>query len=347
MKNTGSLFITFWLVFFSCKSSINKQVQGESTVISIPNSAISNVQLYSWADAPRQKIESWVKDVTDSASPKFIPISDRIAVFDNDGTLWPEQPVPTQLIFAIDNLKAISASNPEFLKVPVLKGILNGDLGPMKKDGVKGLIKVINASHNGQSEETFNSAVRNWIDTARDPKFKKLYKEVIYQPMVELLAYLRANEFKTFIVSGGGADFMRVWSDETYGIPPYQVIGSYGDLKYEVKDGKPVITKLAGEVYVDDKAGKPVAIHRFIGKVPVFCGGNSDGDQAMMQYTHGSKYSSLNLIVHHTDSTREYKYDLKTLSGHLESALVEAKEKNWMVVDMAKDWKKVFSFNRF
>jgi hypothetical protein len=217
-------------------------------------------------------------------------------------------------------------------------------MGPMKKEGVKGLLKIINASHNGQSEETFNSAVRNWIDTARDPKFNKLYKEVIYQPMVELLAYLRANDFKTFIVSGGGADFMRVWSNEAYGIPPYQVIGSYGDLKYEVKDGKPVITKMTGEVYVDDKAGKPLAIHRFIGKVPVFCGGNSDGDQAMMQYTHGSKFSSFNLIIHHTDSTREYKYDLKTLSGHLESALVEAKEKNWLVIDMATDWKRVFSF---
>jgi hypothetical protein len=162
--------------------------------------------------------------------------------------------------------------------------------------------------------------------------------------MVELLGYLRANGFKTFIVSGGGADFMRVWTEDAYGIPPYQVIGSYGDLKFEVKDGKPVITKTNGEIYVDDKAGKPVAIRRFIGKVPVFCGGNSDGDQAMMQYTHGSKYRSMNLIVHHTDSIREFKYDTRTVSGHLESALAEAKAKDWMVVDMAKDWKKIFTF---
>jgi len=328
-------------IFYSCKPAVNEK-ENVKTAQSVVNTQGS--LLVSWADAPRQRIETWVKEITDSASPKFIPVADRIAVFDNDGTLWPEQPVPTQAIFAMDNLKTISGAHPEFQKDPVLKGLLNGDLEPMKKEGVKGLLKLISASHNGQSEETFNAAVRNWIDTARDPKFNRLYKEVLYQPMLELLTLLRVNGFKTFIVSGGGADFMRVWSEEAYGIPPYQVIGSYGDLKYEVKDGKPVITKMSGDVYVDDKAGKPVAIHRFIGKVPVFCGGNSDGDQAMMQYTHGSKYSSLNLIVHHTDSTREYKYDLKTLSGHLESAFVEAREKNWMVVDMAKDWKKVFSF---
>jgi hypothetical protein len=209
---------------------------------------------------------------------------------------------------------------------------------------MKGLIKLIGASHTGMTATAFDSAVRNWIDTAQDRRFGKPYRQLLYQPMLELLQYLRANGFKTFIVSGGGADFMRVWSDEAYGIPPHQVIGSYGDLKYEVKDGKPVLTKTAGEVYVDDKAGKPVAIRRFIGKVPVFCGGNSDGDQAMMQYTQGSRYSSMNLIVRHTDAKREYAYETKTLSGHLETALVEAKEKDWMVVDMARDWKRVFPF---
>ena len=339
-KNSFLLFVSF-LLFHSCKAPADK-LESPKTEQSVVKT--NYLALESWADAPRQRIETWMKEVTDSASPKFIPVNDRIAVFDNDGTLWPEQPVPNQVIFAIDNLKAISSAHPEFQKDQVLKGILNGDIDPMKKEGIKGLTKLVNASHNGQTEEAFNTAVRNWIDTARDQKFNKLYKDIIYLPMIELLNYLRAHDFKTFIVSGGGADFMRVWSDEAYGIPPYQVIGSYGDLKYEVKDGKPVITKMAGQVYVDDKAGKPVAIHRFIGKVPVFCGGNSDGDQAMMQYTHGSKYSSLNLIVHHTDSTREYQYDHKTLSGHLETALVEAREKNWMVVDMAKDWKKVFSF---
>jgi hypothetical protein len=212
------------------------------------------------------------------------------------------------------------------------------------KAGVPGLLKLIDASHNNQTEAEFTRALKNWMATAKDKKFDKPYNEVIYQPMVELLDYLRDNNFKTFIVSGGGADFMRPWTEETYGIPPYQVIGSYGEVKYEVVDGKPVITKISGTPYVDDKAGKPMAIHRFIGKVPVFCAGNSDGDQAMMQYTSGSKYKSFCVILHHTDSVREYQYDLKTLSGHLETALVEAKEKNWLVVDMKKDFKKIFAF---
>ncbi len=300
--------------------------------------------LESWADTPANRIITWVKQVTDTSSANFIPVSDRIAVFDNDGTLWPEQPVPNQAIFALDNLRALAPQHPEWQKDPVLKAAISGDLGPLQKEGMKGLIKVINASHNEMSEDAFNTAVRNWIDTARDQKFNKLYKEVIYQPMVELLDYLRSNGFTTFIVSGGGADFMRVWSYEAYGIPSYQVIGSYGEAKYEVVNGRPVITKITGNLYVDDKAGKPVAIHRFIGKIPVFCGGNSDGDQAMMQYTSGSKYKAMCVILHHTDSVREYAYDTKTLTGHLETALTEAKEKNWMVVDMKSDFKKIFSF---
>lgn len=315
---------------------------------SVVSKAVDNpdvkVALASWADAPRQRVEDWVNDVTDSSSRNFIPVSDRIAVFDNDGTLWPEQPVPTQLVFAIENLRAIAPAHPEFNKDPILRSVINGDLEPMKKAGLKGLAKVTAASHFGQSADTFSASVRTWVDTAIYEHFGKRYKDVIYLPMTELLAYLRDNGFKTFIVSGGGADFMRVWSEEAYGIPPYQVVGSYGDLTYALKDGKPVVTKQSGELFADDKEGKPVAIHRFIGKVPVFCGGNSDGDQAMMQYTHGSRYKSMNLIVHHTDSVREYKYDKDTHSGHLETALVEAKEKNWLVVDMSKDWKKIFSF---
>ena len=256
------------------------------------------------------------------------------------------QHFPNQLMFAIDNLRALALTHPEFQKDAVLKGVLDGDIGLLKKAGIPGLLKLINASHNNQTEAAFSRAVLNWADTAKDKKFGKLYKEVIYQPMVELLNYLRAHDFKTFIVSGGGADFMRPWCEEAYGIPPYQVIGSYGELRYDVVDGKPVITKVAGEPFIDDKTGKPLAIHRFIGKVPVFCAGNSDGDQAMMQYTSSSKYKSLCLIVHHTDSVREYRYDLKTLSGHLETTLVEAKEKNWLVVDMKNDFNRIFLFDK-
>lgn len=340
VKTNGSLFIGLACfvaclsILPSCKEPANPTATAETL----------QSELASWADTPASRLKEWVKSVTDTSSPDFIPVTDRIAVFDNDGTLWPEQPLPNQVMFAISNVQALAPQHPEWQKDPVIKGILNGDSEPLKKAGLKGLITLINASHSGMSEDAFNTSVRHWIDTAHDKKFNRLYKEVIYQPMVELLVYLRANGFKTFIVSGGGADFMRVWSEEAYGIAPYEVIGSYGQANYEVVNGKPVIIKIPGDFYVDDKAGKPVAIHRFIGKVPVFCGGNSDGDQAMMQYTSGSKYKSMCVILHHTDSIREYAYDIKTLSGHLENALVEAKEKNWMVVDMKNDFKKIFAF---
>jgi phosphoglycolate phosphatase-like HAD superfamily hydrolase len=301
--------------------------------------------LQSWNEPAKGHIERWVAEITDSSSLHYIPVADRIAVFDNDGTLWPEQPFPNQLVFAVDNLKKMAPSHPEFTKDEVLKGVLADNMNPLKAAGLKGLMTLLNASHSHQTEDEFNTAVRNWMDTATDKRFNKLYKEIVYQPMLELLDFLRANDFKTFIVSGGGADFMRVWSDEVYGIPPYQVIGSYGDLTYEVKDGKPTITKITGAPFIDDQSGKPIAIHRFIGKVPVFCAGNSDGDQAMMQYTTGSKYNSLCIILHHTDSAREYAYDLHTMSGHLETALSEAKEKKWLVIDMQKDFSLIFNWN--
>lgn len=307
---------------------------------------LPEVALSAWADTPRARIERWVTLVTDTTSPDFIPEEDRIAVFDNDGTLWPEQPVPTQMAFTIDMIKSQAANRPEWQKNMEIKGILNNDFGPLKKAGIKGLLDVIDATHSKVSTDAFDQSVRNWIDTARDTRFGRLYKEVIYLPMIQLLEYLRSNGFKTFIVSGGGADFMRVWTQEAYGIPSYQVVGSYGQLAYEVVDGKPRINKVSGDAFIDDKSGKPVAIRRFIGKVPVFCGGNSDGDQAMMQYTSGSPYKSFCVLIHHTDSAREYAYDVKTLSGHLESALVEASEKNWLVVDMKNDWKNVFPFEK-
>jgi len=326
--------------FIACNSNENK-VEANSDA----NKTKENkVYLASWAEGARSRIETWVKEVTTAGSAGFIPVADRIAVFDNDGTLWLEQPIYTQFLFAIDNLKAIAPLHPEFQKDPVLKGVIDGDMEVLKKAGVPGLLKVINASHNEQTEEAFNNAVKKWMETAKDKKFGKTYKELIYLPMVELLEYLRANDFKTFIVSGGGADFMRAFAEEVYGVPPYQVIGSYGDAKYEMIEGKPVVTKKSGAPFVDDKAGKPVGIHRFIGKVPVFCAGNSDGDQAMLEYTNGSKYKSFCMIVHHTDSVREYQYDSPSPIGHLESALTAAKEKNWMVVDMKNDFKKIFAF---
>lgn len=332
-------------LFVACKENKDLPDKSDKSLL-IKSKLSSNSGLSSWQDMPRKRIEDYVKMVTDTTSANFIPVADRIAVFDNDGTLWSEQPIPFQALFIFSQVKAMAPKHPEWKNDPVLNGIINDDLEPLKKAGVAGLLKAISKTQNEISETEFNTAVKDWINTAKDKKFNKLYKENVFLPMIELLKYLRENGFKTFIVSGGGADFMRVWSEEVYGIPPYQVIGSYSDAKYELVNDKPVIMKSTDGLFVDDKTQKPVAIHRFIGKTPVFCGGNSDGDQAMMQYTHGSKYKSMIVLVHHTDSVREYKYDLKTLSGHLESALVEAKQKNWMVVDVEKDWKKVFAFEK-
>lgn len=301
--------------------------------------------LPSWNEGVTKKaIMDFVEKSTTEGSDGFIPVADRITVFDNDGTLWPEQPVPNQLIYAMDYIKAHISEHSEWNDDAVVKGVANGDLEPLKKAGMKGLLDVINVTHTGMSELDFAKGVKTWADTATYKRYGKKYTEVVYQPMLELLEYLRDNGFNTFIVSGGGADFMRAWTEEVYGIPPYQVVGSYGEVKYEVVEGKPIITKVGGDIYVDDKGGKPQAIHRFIGKVPVFCGGNSDGDQAMMQYTSGSEHNSLCLILRHTDADREYAYETKTLSGHLETALVEAEEKGWLVVDIKNDWKKVFPF---
>lgn len=326
------------LSLYHCKSTTEKETSVTATTVAAVN------PLQSWNEATAQRITQWVTAATDTTSPAFIPIADRIAVFDNDGTLWPEQPYPNQLQFAFNYLQLLAPAHPEWKKDPVINGLINNDYEPLKKAGMKGLGKVMALTHTGMTTDSFSHAVQQWMDTAKDQRFGKRYKELVYQPMLELLEYLRAHHFKTYIVSGGGADFMRPWTDEVYGIPPYQVIGSYGDVKYEVINDKPVLSKVAGEYYVDDKTGKPVAIHRFIGRVPVFCAGNSDGDQAMMQYTHGSPYKSFCLIVHHTDEKREYAYDVKTLSGHLETALQEATQKNWLVVNMKTDWKKVFPF---
>jgi hypothetical protein len=338
IRISPTLVSFFFISFFSCRQPT------EQTTSEIVDSSLKQYSLDAWADSPRTRIETWVSNITDSTSVDFIPVRDRIAVFDNDGTLWPEQPVPNQAAYAFDYIKAVSASHPEWKKNPVLNGVVEGNMGPLQKAGLKGLFDIVNVSHTNVTTDAFNRSVRQWIDTAKDRKFNQRYKDLIYLPMVQLLEYLRANDFKTFIVSGGGADFMRVWCEEAYGIPPYQVIGSYGQLKYEIIEGKPIITKAEGDVYVDDKAGKPAAIHRFIGKVPVFCGGNSDGDQAMMQYTSGSSYKSLCVLLHHTDAVREYAYDKKTLSGHLETALDEAAAKGWMVVDMKNDFRKIFAF---
>ncbi|HLO79376.1 MAG TPA: HAD family hydrolase [Chitinophagaceae bacterium] len=328
-------------LFFSCAQETPK-----NTNTNIQTVVLLDSPLKSWANGPRSRIMNWLEEITDSTGKNYIPEADRIAVFDNDGTLWPEQPIPNQLVYAIDHVKSQAGLHPEWMKDPALKAFITNDPGALQKGGKKGLEKVMALSHSGMSEAAFNEQVRQWIDTAKDSRFGRRYQDLVYQPMLELLEHLRSYGFRNFIVSGGGADFMRVWTEKVYGIPPYQVVGSYMGAKFELKDSIPVITKLPQDLYVDDKEGKPIAIHRFIGKVPVFCGGNSDGDLAMMQYTAGSKYRSMNVLLYHTDAEREYQYDLKTLSGHLEKALVEARERGWVVVDMKKDFRRIFPFEK-
>ncbi|PTX44868.1 phosphoserine phosphatase [Christiangramia gaetbulicola] len=331
------LYIFFSCLFFSCgeqeKKDVEKPVAAEEK---------KSAQLQSWASKPQKEILDWLNKVTDSTSSDFIPVKDRIAVFDNDGTLWPEQPWPNQLQFAFDYIRAKKDDHPEWQKDQFLKEISEGNYSGLSKAGVPGVFKAVNASHTAMSEKEFSEAVRKWLDTATNQKFNKKYDALVYQPMLELLELLREHDFKTFIVSGGGADFMRVFTEEVYGIPPYQVIGSYGEVDFEIKDGEPVINKIEGDVYFDDKEAKPKAIHRFIGKRPVFVGGNSDGDQAMMEYASASNYNTMCVLLYHTDDDREYAYDTKTLSGHLETALEKAKEKNWLVINMKEDFLKIF-----
>lgn len=342
MKKHLILSLCAGMLLLSCKGPAEQRE--EATGVQQVNRPISGATMYlaSWEEGPRKRVLEWLDAVTDSSSADFIPVADRIAVFDNDGTLWPEQPIPNQLQYCLDFLKAKWDEHPEWAKSNELKAAAEGDFATLVKNGVPGLLEIINATQNNQTEEEFAGNVRAWLDTAKNERFGRLYEDLVYQPMLELLDVLEKYEFANFIVSGGGADFMRVWTEEKYGIPPYRVIGSYGEVKYEMINGMPTITKKPGAIYVDDKEGKPQAIHRFIGKKPVLCGGNSDGDLAMMQYTSSSPYKSLCVLLHHTDAEREFAYDKDTQSGHLEEALTVAADKGWLVVDMKNDFKKIF-----
>jgi len=258
--------------------------------------------LPSWNDgAAKQAIVQFVQEVTDKASPKYVAPSERIAIFDNDGTLWVEQPTYTQLAFALDRVKALAPRHPEWKEKPPFKAVLDNNLQALAASGERGLLELLMATHAGMTTQEFEKIVTDWIAKARHPKFNRPYTELAYQPMLELLAYLRANGFKTFIVSGGGLEFMRPWSEKVYGVPPEQVVGSSIKTKYELKDGKPVIVRLPEVDFIDDKAGKPVGIHKFIGRRPLAAFGNSDGDLEMLQWTAAGPGARLMLIVHHTD----------------------------------------------
>ena len=299
--------------------------------------------LPSWNDTEaKSNIVAFVEAVTDPASGAYVTASDRVAVFDNDGTLWSEQPVYFQLLFAVDRLREIAEKDPSILTTDALKAAAAGDLKTALAGGKEALLEIIMASHSGLSVDAYMESVSEWFDTARHPTTGLAYSSMIYQPMLELLSYLRDEGFATYIVSGGGIHFMRAFAEEVYGIPPEQVIGSAGNSSYQVIDGMPQIMKDPGIAFIDDKAGKPVAIDSKIGKRPLFVGGNSDGDFEMLEWSTAGEGPRFGLIVHHTDPEREWAYDRDSAIGRLDRGLDEAAGRGWLLVDMAKDWKTVF-----
>jgi hypothetical protein len=302
--------------------------------------------LASWNDtAAKTAILEFVARITDKDSAGFVPPPERIAVFDNDGTLWPENPLPFQLAFALDELKRRLPDEPAWKDDPAVQAALEGDLPALLADHYKGLFHIVELTGSGMTTVEFADRVRHWFATAKHPRFDRPYDQLAYQPMLELLAYLRANGFKTFLVSGGGADFMRVFSERVYGVPPEQVVGSNTRVVYELREDGPVLVKTMNDLFIDDKSAKPAGIHQFIGRRPIACCGNSDGDKEMLEYTTiGNPRPSLGVIIHHTDAEREYAYD-KTpqSSGKLVAALAEAPERGWVVVDMENDWSRIFS----
>ena len=302
--------------------------------------------LPSWNDgATKQSIINFVARVTTQGGTDFVPEAERIAVFDNDGTLWIEQPMYVQFAFVFDRVKVLAPQNPDWKTKQPFKAILDGDMKALAASGEKGLVELIAATHSGMTVDEFTKIVSDWLATARDPRFKKPYTELVYQPMLEVLAYLRANGFKTFIVSGGGIEFMRPWTEKVYGIPPEQVVGSSIKTRFEMRDTQPRLFRLPEVNFIDDKTGKPVGINQHIGRRPIAAFGNSDGDLEMLQWTTMSGSGArLGLIVHHTDAEREYAFDRKSHVGKLDLALDGAALNKWALADMKKDWKRVFAF---
>ena len=298
--------------------------------------------LPSWNDtAPKKAIIAFVEKVTKEGSPDFVRAEERIATFDNDGTLWAEQPIYFQFQVAIDRVKALASRHPEWKQRPPFNYILAGDMKALLADG-KSMMTLMAVSHSGMTTDEFEKIVKEWLHTAKHPKTGRLYTQMVYQPMLELLAYLSANDFKTFIVSGGGVEFMRCFAEQTYGIPPQQVVGSSSKMKYEIRDGKPLLLRLPEVQFIDDKQGKPIGIETFIGRRPIAAFGNSDGDQQMLEWTAAGQGVRFMALVHHDDAEREWAYDRKSDIGRLDKAWDEANAKGWTVVSMKDDWKTIF-----
>jgi len=298
--------------------------------------------LPSWNDtAPKKAIIAFVEKVTKEGSPDFVRPEERIATFDNDGTLWAEKPIYFQFQFAIDRVKALASRHPEWKPRPPFNYILAGNMKALLANA-KSMMALMAVSHSGRTTDEFEKIVKEWLHTAKHPKTGRLYTQIVYQPMLELLAYLRANEFKTFIVSGGGVEFMRCFAEQTYGIPPQQVVGSSSKMKYEIRDGKPLLLRLPEVQFIDDKQGKPIGIETFIGRRPIAAFGNSDGDQQMLEWTAAGQGVRFMALVHHDDAEREWAYDRKSDIGRLDKAWDEANAKGWTVVSMKDDWKTIF-----
>ena len=312
-------------------------------------SAVAQAQrdpLPSWNEgATKASILDFVARVTTQGGPFFVPAEQRIAPFDNDGTLWVEQPMYVQLAFALDRVKAMAPLHPEWKDKQPFKAVLEDDMKTLAESGERGLLELVLVTHAGMTTDEFAKIVSDWLATARHPRFKRPYTELVYQPMLELLAYLRANGFKTFIASGGGIEFMRPWTERIYGVPPEQVIGSSIKTRFEMRDGTPLLFRLPDLNFIDDKAGKPIGINEHIGRRPIAAFGNSDGDLEMLQWTTlGASGARFGLIVHHTDAEREYAYDRQSHFGKLDVALDAAAVNKWTVADMKKDWKRIFAF---
>jgi phosphoglycolate phosphatase-like HAD superfamily hydrolase len=318
------------------------------TFVFITNFARAQDPLPSWNDGPAKKaIMAFVCDVTREGSANYVRPAERIATFDNDGTLWAEQPMYFQFLFAIDRVKALAPNHPEWKDKEPFASLLRGDMKGVFAGGEKSVAELVMFTHAGMTTEEFEQIVKGWVATARHPKTGRPYTEMVYQPMLELLAYLRSNGFKTFIVSGGGIDFMRPWTEKVYGIPPEQVVGSSIKAKYEMRDGKPVLIRLPELNFIDDKAGKPIGINSHIGRRPIAAFGNSDGDQQMLEWTQGGKGARLMALVCHDDAEREWAYGAESKIGTFSNALMaEAKKNGWVVISMKKDWKVIFPFQR-
>lgn len=338
MKINTKLFalLLISLFFISCNQKVEELKE-------IDNSMFKN-PLPSWNEGnTKTAIIDFVNKTTTKDSPDFVAVADRIACFDNDGTLWAEQPFYSQLFFALAEIKKMAPQHPEWKTKQPFKAVLEGDMKTVMEGGEKSLLAIVEATHSGMDTDTFTQSVKDWMATAKHPKFDQPFNKMIYTPMVELLEYLRANGFKTFIVSGGGVDFMRPWVEDAYGIPPYQTVGSSGKIAYDTIS-KPVLKKIAGINFIDDKSGKPVGIHQFIGKKPIFTVGNSDGDYEMMQWTNTSTGPHFAMFIHHTDSIREWAYDRDSKIGHLSVGLDNAKKYGFVIMDMKNDWLQIFPF---